>query len=60
MTDITLENLVGAEDRQLDFQDRRTRDLFEPADPKRLAADLQKMAENRMQVAADAAALRLG
>lgn len=60
MTDITLENIVGPEDRRLEFEDRGARDLFEPADPERLSADLQKMAENRMQVAADAAALRLG
>lgn len=60
MTDITLENLIGPEDRRLTLEEHATRDLFEPADPEGLSAELQRMADNRMQVAADAAALRLG
>ncbi|GAA3878400.1 hypothetical protein [Tessaracoccus defluvii] len=60
MTDVTVDLLIHAEDRELALDGDAAQDLFEPPDPARLAAELQDMADKRSQVAAEAAALRLG
>ena len=60
MTDVTMDLLIGAEDRELELGRDAAQDLFQPPDPDRLAAVLQDMADTRRQVAAEAAALRLG
>jgi hypothetical protein len=60
MTDVTVDLLIPAEDRELLLDGDSAQNLFEPPDPDRLSAELQEMADKRSQVAAEAAALRLG